>query len=559
MAQARYTQQSLFDNVGLSPTRATNVRPTQFAGMQAAAQLETTRANVKNRLAKMLDPIATSYIENEALKYSAENPVTQKQLDDITGEGDVSDLEGNDFTVRGKILKKLRASQVSNQLLTQAKTEMLKMLPGIESGNLSYDKVLQQANEIIDGYTGTVGKLDPEVAIKFRASAASLGNTLYQKAINLNIQRNKALALVNLKKEIKQTGLIITEHLNLEFNSDGSTENPLHVNIETKLQALENNTIARITSDNQIDANQIVQLSEEAGLEFRNARINAVVDYVTGDKFSPNLKNYQKIEKLRKLDAGKHTSIFSKMIDEDRKKVINEVRTVYRQRREDFNSALEVSIKEKNDELENLIISFVENEGNPVEQQNIFKRMKNIKTIDGITVITAREVEKFKKNKGLSLQEKVDIETQIYRNEITKFSDLTETAIKLGATPNQMEKLYTLLKSEVKREEKEIEHLILGISPERYSSLRVNKRVDQIKLAERHLRSLEMFEKEKLKEKFNKLDFLNDVLEDIYDFDVRKIYDESTPGTGKLKKLEDVKKYKRLRNILTNPKPGSRQ
>jgi hypothetical protein len=559
MAQARYTQQSLFDNVGLSPTRATNVRPTQFAGMQAAAQLETTRANVKNRLAKMLDPIATSYIENEALKYSAENPVTQEQLDDITGEGDVSDLEGNDFTVRGKILKKLRASQVSNQLLTQAKTEMLKMLPGIESGDLSYDKVLQQANEIIDGYTGTVGKLDPEVAIKFRASAASLGNTLYQKAINLNIQRNKALALVNLKKEIKQTGLIITEHLNLEFNSDGSTENPLHVNIETKLQALENNTIARITSDNQIDANQIVQLSEEAGLEFRNARINAVVDYVTGDKFSPNLKNYQKIEKLRKLDAGKHTSIFSKMIDEDRKKVINEVRTVYRQRREDFNSALEVSIKEKNDELENLIISFVENEGNPVEQQNIFKRMKNIKTIDGITVITAREVEKFKKNKGLSLQEKVDIETQIYRNEITKFSDLTETAIKLGATPNQMEKLYTLLKSEVKREEKEIEHLILGISPERYSSLRVNKRVDQIKLAERHLRSLEMFEKEKLKEKFNKLDFLNDVLEDIYDFDVRKIYDESTPGTGKLKKLEDVKKYKRLRNILTNPRPGSRQ
>ena len=558
MAQARYTQQSLFDNVGLSPTRATNVRPTQFAGMQAAAQFETTRANVKNRLAKMLDPIATSYIENEALKYSAENPVTQKQLDDITGKGDVSDLEGNDFTVRGKILKKLRASQVANQLLTQAKTEMLKMLPGIESGDLSYDKVLQQTNEIIDGYTGTVGKLDPEVAIKFRASAASLGNTLYQKAINLNIQRNKALALVNLKKEIKQTGLIITEHLNLEFNSDGSTENPDHVNIETKLQALENNTIARITSDNQINANQIVQLSEKAGLEFRNARINAVVDYVTGDKFSPNLKNYQKIEKLRKLDAGKHTSIFSKMIDEDRKKVINEVRTVYRQRREDFNSALEVSKKEKNDELENLIISFVENEGNPGEQQNIFKRMKNIKTIDGITVITAREVEKFKKNKGLSLQEKVDIETQIYRNEITKFSDLTETAIKLGATPNQMEKFYTLLKSEVKREEKEIEHLILGISPERFST-RVNKRVDQIKLAERHLRSLEMFEKEKLKEKFNKLDFLNEVLEDIYDFDVRKIYDESTPGTGQLKKLEDVKKYKRLRNILTNPRPGSRQ
>ena len=557
MAQARYTQQSLFDNVGLSPTRATNVRPTQFAGMQAAAQFETTRANVKNRLAKMLDPIATSYIENEALKYSAENPVTQKQLDDITGKNDVSDLEGNDFTVRGKILKKLRASQVANQLLTQAKTEMLKMLPGIESGDLSYDKVLQQTNEIIDGYTGTVGKLDPEVAIKFRAGAASVGNTLYQKAINLNIQRNKALALVNLKKEIKQTGLIITEHLNLEFNSDGSTENPDHVNIETKLQALENNTIARITSDNQINANQIVQLSEKAGLEFRNARINAVVDYVTGDKFSPNLKNYQKIEKLRKLDAGKHTSIFSKMIDEDRKKVINEVRTVYRQRREDFNSALEVSKKEKNDELENLIISFVENEGNPGEQQNIFKRMKNIKTIDGITVITAREVEKFKKNKGLSLQEKVDIETQIYRNEITKFSDLTETAIKLGATPNQMEKFYTLLKSEVKREEKEIEHLILGISPERFST-RVNKRVDQIKLAERHLRSLEMFEKEKLKEKFNKLDFLNEVLEDIYDFDVRKIYDESTPGTGQLKKLEDVKKYKRLRNILTNPRGGSR-
>ena len=90
------------------------------------------------------------------IKYSAENPVTQKQLDDITGKGDVSDLGGNDFTVRGKILKRARAVQVSNALANDAEAKAISLLPKIESGELKHDQVLTQLNEIIDGYTGAV-------------------------------------------------------------------------------------------------------------------------------------------------------------------------------------------------------------------------------------------------------------------------------------------------------------------------------------------------------------------------------------------------------------------
>ncbi len=517
MAQARYTQQSLFDNVGLSPTRATNVRPTQFAGMQAAAQLETTRANVKNRLAKMLDPIATSYIENEALKYSAENPVTQEQLKVIADTGDVSDLEGNDFTVRGKILKKLRASQVSNQLLTQAKTEMLKMLPEIESGNLSYDKVLQQANEVIDGYTGTVGKLDPEVAIKFRASAASLGNTLYQKAINLTIQRNQALALRDVNKGIENAKLEAITTLNNNIKQ-------YDPNTPKILKSLEQSQLNAIASAN-INPSQIQVLSQKLKNDIKTVKIDAIANYINSNDFYPNLASFEKLEKLKKLDAGSMSELFGQLSNKDRKEIenqfLNQITNIEARRESD----LKKDIKVKEEEFENLIVELDKAENDPYMDQEkidqIKKKMLDLETNDGNSFVTRKEIEKYILPKGATLSEKEQLEKQIIDGVFTTQKEIKKQAFLIDANATQMQGFFKLLRSEVAKEEKQIENLILGITSEGISigMLDSSTTRQRIEKAKRVLFNFEKSEINRLKEKFNRFEFLNNVYTNLYDKD----------------------------------------
>jgi len=539
MAQARYTQQSLFDNVGLSPTRATNVRPTQFAGMQAAAQFETTRANVKNRLAKMLDPIATSYIENEALKYSAENPVTQKQLDDITGKGDVSDLEGNDFTVRGKILKKLRASQVSNQLLTQAKTEMLKMLPGIESGDLSYDKVLQQANEIIDGYTGTVGKLDPEVAIKFRASAASLGNTLYQKSINLTIQRNQALALTDVNKGIENAKLETITTLNNNIKE-------YDPNTPKILKSLEQAQLNAIASAN-INPSQIPVLSQKLKNDIKTVKIDAIANYINSNDFYPNLASFEKLEKLKKLDAGSMSELFGQLDNKDRKEIENQFLNQITDIEARKESDLKKDIKVKEEEFENLIVELDKAKNDPYMDQEkidqIKNKMLNLKTNDGNSFVTRKEIEKYILPKGATLSEKEKLEQQINDGVYTTQDEIKKQAFSIKANATQMQGFFKLLRSEVAKEEKQIENLILGITSEGISigMLDSSTTRQRIEKAKRVLFNFEKSEINRLKEKFNRFEFLNNVYTNLYDKD------------GTLKTEVDSK-YETLRkSLIKNP------
>jgi len=452
MAQARYTQQSLFDNVGLSPARATNVRPTQFAGMQAAAQFETTRANVKNRLAKMLDPIATSYIENEALKYSAENPVTQEQLDDITGKGDVSDLGGNDFTVRGKILKRARAVQVSNALANDAEAKAISLLPKIESGELKHDQVLTQLNEIIDGYTGAVAKLDPQVAIKFRARVSALGNNLYQKAINLDIERNKALQNKQFLK-------------NLESFKTKSI---------LKLQNYETTANNLFEIEEQLNKDKTEFLN---GVDFRNLAsatsmldkfiIDAKVDFIS-TKLSD--AKYLKKHSITKIVQGlsvnnipggdqQLNAMFANLplqqknqIEQDIYNLASKIYTI-KQRNE---SELK---KEREQTLAQLTVDY--KAANEQDKKTIKDKMVQISVDLGYR---QDQIDSFLDEKKLNDKSESFIRNQIYDNNIDSYKDLVDLVINKGGNYSDILELQPLLNQNLNEEIRNLKRLI-GIIP----------------------------------------------------------------------------------------------
>ena len=516
MAQLRYQQQSLFDNVGSTPARATNLRSTQFTGMQEAANYQSTRANVKNRLAKMLDPIATSYIENEALKYSAENPVTQEQLKVIVDEGDVSDLEGNEFTVRGKILKKLRASQVSNQLLIQAKTEMLTMQPDIESGALKHSDVLERANQIIDGYTGTVGKLDPQVAVKFRASAASLGNTLYQKAIELDIKRNQALTLNQLNLSIENA----KQEIQSVINNNVKEFNPQSVKL---IQALEKEGLNIIASSN-ISVTQIPVLSQKFKDDIRQLKIDAIANYVNSNDFYPELSISEKLNKIKKLDAGPLSGFLSNLENKDREKVESQVLknvTDIEARKEKELEQNKLVVEEK---FEELLGKLTEEENKIYPDIKILNSIKNdilnLKTIDGNSFVGRKEIKNLFA-RGATISDEENLLNQINQNFYQTFDEVRKQAFFIGANKEQMQKFSKNFRSSLAREERQIENLILGITSEgmNFGVLDSSTTRQRLQKAKRILYNFEKSQRIKLKENFNRFEFLNEVYTNLYDKD----------------------------------------
>jgi len=394
---------------------------------------------------------------------------------------------------------------------------MLKMLPGIESGDLSYDKVLQQANEIIDGYTGTVGKLDPEVAIKFRASAASLGNTLYQKAINLTIQRNQALALRDVNKGIENAKLEAITTLNNNIKQ-------YDPNTPKILKSLEQSQLNAIASAN-INPSQIQVLSQKLKNDIKTVKIDAIANYINSNDFYPNLASFEKLEKLKKLDAGSMSELFGQLSNKDRKEIenqfLNQITNIEARRESD----LKKDIKVKEEEFENLIVELDKAENDPYMDQEkidqIKKKMLDLETNDGNSFVTRKEIEKYILPKGATLSEKEQLEKQIIDGVFTTQKEIKKQAFLIDANATQMQGFFKLLRSEVAKEEKQIENLILGITSEGISigMLDSSTTRQRIEKAKRVLFNFEKSEINRLKEKFNRFEFLNNVYTNLYDKD----------------------------------------
>jgi hypothetical protein len=533
----------------------TSMSQVKRVGVQQMAEYAETQGNLEAKLAKMLDPITTDIAQNRAIEYAAENPITIEQLE-AAREGEVSDLKGSNLTVRGKILNKIRANEIATRLEFEAERELLKMLPDLNSGKLSANEVLDKVNSLTDGYTA-VGKMDPNVALQFRASMATLGNTMYKTALTTQIKKQEVIDSLKSKQSLDNFEAKINLHLSnindpqqfiTSVNKNGEPETYFSTLMEKEFQTLKNQVLA--FSPTIID-----ETIKEATKIVRKSKVRAILNFVN----SENYDNSNFTKTVNDLTTGNLGAGFSQLYfqlnDKERVDLVN----TYLNNLTNLNNATELKRKEDNITLSaqfsDLAIRFTKAEGNPAEQEKISEKIKSLRNTFNEPYIKPNQIKTFFGNKGANIVNIFDLEQKIVNNQIKDVPELQELALSVGADISQIGSLVKTFSSDRNKKITAKKHRIVGVEAGPYytvisgpQSLRKEKarRLLEEIIEEQRVSSIEKTQT------FDELKFLNQIYDELYENGEIKKKEIPRKLTQKQKEDSYTQKTDTVADIETN-------
>ena len=539
----------------------TRMSQTKRIGIQQMAQTAETQGELQSKLAQLLNPITTDIAKDRAMKYAAENPITIEQLE-AAKEGNVSDIKGSPLTIRGKILNKIRANEISARLEHEAETELLKMLPDINSGNISSKDVLDKINGLTDGYTA-IGKMDASVTLQFRASIETLGNSMYKTALSKEIQKQKTIDRISAKRAIDNFEAKINVHLSdinkpenfvTSVNKKGEPESTFSVLMDKEFNSLKNQILA-------FDAEVFEEAIREADKIVRKTRVRSILNFVN----SQSNKNYaQTVTNLTTGNLGPgYSQLYMQLNDQERVDLVN----TYINNINNVNTARELRRKEDNITLSaqfsDLAIRFTKAEGNPAEQEKIREEIKSLRNTFNEPYIKPNQIENFFGNKGANIVNIFDLEQKIVNNQIKDVPELQELALSVGADISQIGSLVKTFSSDRNKKITAKKHLIIGIEAGPYYVISSGPQSLRKQKARRLLEEIIENERTSSKETFDELKFLNQIYDDLYEnaeikkkeipreLTEKQRQDDFTPKTEPVPDIQtNIKGLKELANIL---------
>jgi hypothetical protein len=295
--------------VGISGAVTPNVQAQapSYTGIQRAVSANQQMAQTLDRLSGSLFNTAGTYAEEQATRFAAENPITNVQLQAAVN-GDLKPLDlntGGGGAVYQRAMEKARAFQLSSAFEVEARSQLTKMLVALESGDDSVTTANFQTaiTSLSDGFSKAVGAQSPEAAMKLRASIATTGNTVLQKAAEFELKRDKERKAIALRIDFSNTERILEATISQGFWVDGEGQRQ---SIESIITAERKNMAIKALTlgDGQL-AKEYADRFETA---VRTAKINVLTQFIVNDEAmmaDPDLA----LQKLRTGDLGKMSEV----------------------------------------------------------------------------------------------------------------------------------------------------------------------------------------------------------------------------------------------------------
>ena len=295
--------------VGISGAVTPNVQAQapSYTGIQRAVSANQQMAQTLDRLSGSLFNTAGTYAAEQATRFAAENPITNVQLQAAVN-GDLKPLDlntGGGGAIYQRAMEKARAFQLSSAFEVEARSQLTKMLVALESGDDSVTTANFQTaiTSLSDGFGKAVGAQSPEAAMKLRASIATTGNTVLQKAAEFELKRDKERKAIALRIDFSNTERILEATISQGFWVDGEGQRQ---SIESIITAERKNMAIKALTlgDGQL-AKEYADRFETA---VRTAKINVLTQFIVNDETmmaDPDLA----LQKLRTGDLGKMSEV----------------------------------------------------------------------------------------------------------------------------------------------------------------------------------------------------------------------------------------------------------
>mgnify|MGYP000013551487 CR=1 FL=1 len=296
MADLPLIQSGRVEAAGIPGAVLPTVNPTQvdYVGLKAGAQYQGTVAQTLDRLSVQLFGIAKTAANDAGLQYVADNPISDEQML-AAKSGNVAPLKlGGTFSVYDQAVRKARSFELSGVFEMEARSQMTKMLTEVELGKTNTEQVQNKLNTMMDGFSRSLAQVDPEASLKFRASSATMGNTVLAKAAEFEMKREKANRLVKFDVDFDNNISLLEAAVSQGFWIDPRTQQKRSIEdlADVYRSTITNNSL--LLGDIQVQK----QYSDKFEVALKSAKINAVTKFLVTDNVAmadteATLKNIQ--------------------------------------------------------------------------------------------------------------------------------------------------------------------------------------------------------------------------------------------------------------------------
>lgn len=437
-----------------SAARGVNPQPIERTGLRAAASYQGNVAQSLDRISNTLFGVNRQLAEDAGYQYVAENPLTPEQLQAIV-RGDVRKVvtAGSSINIQQNVIRKARAFEIAGHADIEARKVIIDMLPDIEKGNISSKDAQIKLATVLDGYSRSLVQIDPEASLKFRATIASLGNTVLEKAAVAELKRVKAENHIKLELDFQR----VQQELEEVFSrsSWGEFQDGTPLSPDQFADTIKKSFITKAALIGGQD--QALSYVQKFPAAIRQAKVNAVTRFITTDTEMTKdpLDTYGR---LRRGDVGMMSPVYQSMDQDDKAKVISNLMS-------DVSNKASLAEKQRKDkELvdKDKALDLYEDwlqSNNPAEKRRLQQNLLglNVLTLEQTKNLLDPDAAKTSPNVIFFLEDQID------SGVITNSADLLNAGSKRGVTGKDMVDLRRRLSGRVTTEVKSTIRRLAGI------------------------------------------------------------------------------------------------
>ena len=310
-----------YQPTGLNIAQLGNIPRVEFAASaEAIRQSQGIDASL-DRISQFAFKEAGEEAKKKGLQFAAENPVTAQQVEAAINEGKKpSDIFAKDGTIFGDAARQLQAQQLRIDLETRTRNSMSLLAAEVDSGTVTdIGEIRSRINGPVEGFAKVLANIDPEESVRFRASMATAGNTIFKSAFDRVIKMDSAARQTALSGAVASSLDIVSRIYEIEPDIEAQ---------KSKIMVERSNLFRALKSSN--DPAFITTSMHKFEEQTYKLRVDAISKFVTSTEFS--IDPQAAISRLDKNDAGKMTSLWGSLNFEDQAKVRSNLRTIVGQR-----------------------------------------------------------------------------------------------------------------------------------------------------------------------------------------------------------------------------------
>ena len=289
------------------------------AGIEVGSRAMDALGSQIDRMTNFVYQQGVTEAQRKAQQYAVQNPLTKSQVDTALATDQGLQVPGAGRVFQ-QTYEKAQASLLSTELQIQGKKKLAAVTTAIDAGMpIDLKGIETEINDMIDGFSSTVMALDPDTGLRFKASMATAGSAIFEKAAAQAIKMQREQLNAEFASAVEVTAPVLEAIIAKSGAIDTETGQPVDIErmIEIERQPFLESVALTGSNKHLVEFNKAVEKAKQGALVAFMSDREQVPDAATA------------IQRINKGDFGNLTPVFKGMTRADKDAVRDTVMKSY--------------------------------------------------------------------------------------------------------------------------------------------------------------------------------------------------------------------------------------